>query len=72
MMINEVLARYRAHRHNINRYRSLLQTGLSEFERRFVERRIAEEEAAVSALAFGASPPISEPPVYIHDTLEPP
>jgi hypothetical protein len=52
-MIDETLAQFRAHRQNINRYRSLLQTNLTEFERRFIERRIAEEEAAVSALAFG-------------------
>ena len=56
-MIYEALARFRAHRQNLNRYRSLLQTSLTELERRFVERRIAEEEAAVSALAFGAAPP---------------
>ena len=54
-MIDETLAQFRAHRQNINRYRSLLQTNLTEFERRFIERRIAEEEAAVSALAFGDS-----------------
>ena len=52
-MIDETLAQFGAHRQNINRYRSLLQTNLTEFERRFIERRIAEEEAAVSALAFG-------------------
>jgi hypothetical protein len=54
-MIDETLAQVRAHHQNINRYRSLLQTNLTEFERRFIERRIAEEEAAVSALAFGDS-----------------
>ena len=54
-MIDEALAQFRAHRQNISRYRSLLQTNLTEFERRFIERRIAEEEAAVSALAFGDS-----------------
>ena len=56
-MIDETLAQFRARRQNINRYRSLLQTSLTEFERDFIERRIAEEEAAVSALAFEASPP---------------
>ena len=56
-MIDEALAQFRAHRQNINRYQSLLHTSLTEFERHFIERRIAEEEAAVSALAFGASPP---------------
>jgi hypothetical protein len=56
-MIDETLAQFRARRQNIDRYRSLLQTSLTEFERDFVKRRIAEEEAAVSAFAFEASPP---------------
>jgi hypothetical protein len=60
-MIDETLAQFRAHRQNIDRYRSLLQTSLTEFERHFIERRIAEEEAAVSALAFDASPPDMPP-----------
>ena len=34
----------------LNRYRSLLQTNLTELERSFVERRLAEEEAALTAL----------------------
>ena len=55
-MIDETLAQFRAHRQNINRYRSLLQTHLTAFERDFIERRIAEEEAAVNVLAFKASP----------------
>ena len=55
-MIDETLAQFRAHRQNINRYRSLLQTHLTAFERDFIERRIAEEEAAVSLLALAASP----------------
>ena len=66
-MIDEALARYRAHRQNINRYRSLLQTGLTELEREFIERRIAEEEAAISVLAFDASPP--DPPFHTHTDL---
>ena len=60
-MIDETLAQFRARRQNINRYRSLLQTSLTEFERDFIKRRIAEEEAAVSALAFEASPPAVQP-----------
>ena len=59
-MIDEALAQFRARRQNINRYRSLLQTGLTELERDFIERRIAEEEAAIGLLAFNASPP--DPP----------
>lgn len=51
-MIDENLARLRAHRQNIDRYRRLLDTNLSALERDFIERRIAEEEAALHRLAF--------------------
>ena len=56
-MIDEALAQFRAHRQNIIRYRSLLRTSLTDIERDFIERRIAEEEAALSVLAFASSPP---------------
>jgi hypothetical protein len=56
-MIDEALAQFRARRQNLNRYRSLLRTRLTELERDYIERRIAEEEAAISVLAFGTSPP---------------
>ncbi len=42
-----------AHRANIERYRRLLQTHLTENERQFVERRIAEEQRALRQLADG-------------------
>jgi hypothetical protein len=42
-----------AHRANIDRYRRLLQTHLSDNERQFVERRIAEEQQALQRLAAG-------------------
>jgi hypothetical protein len=38
-----------AHRQNLARYRRLLDTDLTAEERRFVERRVAEEQAASSA-----------------------
>ena len=38
-MLDEDLARIRAHRNNIHRYRRLLRTKLSELERQFIERR---------------------------------
>ena len=48
---DENLARLRAHRQNINRYRLLLQGSLSDLECEYVERRINEEEAALNDLA---------------------
>ena len=47
-MIDDHLAR--AHRNNIQRYRLLLQTTLTEFERQFVERRLSEEQSRLEML----------------------
>jgi hypothetical protein len=55
-MIDENLARLRAHRQNIDRYRRLLDTNLSALERDFIERRITEEEAALHRLASNTFP----------------
>jgi hypothetical protein len=46
----EVFAR--AHRKNIQRYRRLLRTHLTALERSYVERRLAEEKAALLSLTF--------------------
>ena len=51
LMIDENLARLRAQRQNIDRYRRLLQTNLAAVERDFIERRIAEEEDALARVA---------------------
>jgi hypothetical protein len=50
MMIDDNFARLRAHRNNIHRYRRLLSTQLSELERAYIVRRLAEEQSAVEAL----------------------
>ena len=42
-MIDEKLARLRNHRNSISRYNRLLQTDLTELERRFIEKRVSEE-----------------------------
>lgn len=51
-MIDDHLAR--AHRNNIRRYRSLLQTNLTEFEREYVENRLNEEQSKLEMLTAGA------------------
>lgn len=56
MMLDEKLAHFRTHRDNIHRYRRLLKTKLSTLEREFIERRLAEEEAAVEYLRVTAFP----------------
>ncbi|MDD1519992.1 hypothetical protein DCG74_13985 [Bradyrhizobium sp. WBAH42] len=55
-MLDENLARIRVHRNNIRRYRSLLETHLSELERQFIERRISEERSALEALTSETFP----------------
>lgn len=49
-MIDEHLARLRAHRANVHRYRRLLATHLSDLERAYIERRLREEQAAMETL----------------------
>jgi hypothetical protein len=53
MMIDDQLAR--VHRNNIQRYRQLLQTSLTEFERQFVERRLNEEQSKLEILVSSLS-----------------
>ena len=55
-MLDADLARIRAHRNNIHRYRRLLGTRLSDLERQFIERRLAEEQRALDALGGGTFP----------------
>ena len=44
-----------AHRNNIQRYRFLLQTKLTEFERQFIERRLVEEQSKLEVLTNSCS-----------------
>ena len=53
-MIDENLARLRAHRNNICRYRRLLATKLTELERNYIERRLQEEQLAMDAMSSKA------------------
>jgi hypothetical protein len=45
-MTEDTIAQIRTHRDNIQRYRRLLSTKLTDQERNFIERRIAEEQDA--------------------------
>jgi hypothetical protein len=49
-MTAEQFARLRAHRNNIDRYRRLLETYLTDHEREFVERRLSEEQSNFESL----------------------
>jgi hypothetical protein len=55
-MFEETLARTRTHRNNIHRYRRLLRTELSNPERDFIDRRMADEQAALDALVAETFP----------------
>ena len=55
-MIDENFAPLRTHRNNLSRYRRLLTTKLTEFERQFIERRLSEERSAMERLASSTFP----------------
>jgi hypothetical protein len=49
-MIRQKLDRLRTHRTNIHRYRRLLGTRLSDLERKYIERRLNDEEMSLKTL----------------------
>jgi hypothetical protein len=51
-MIDENWDHFRARRNNVRRYRRLLQTELTELERRYIERRLNEEKSAMESLTL--------------------
>jgi hypothetical protein len=55
-MLDENLARIRAHRNNIHRYRRLLRTRLTDVERAFIDRRMTEEQVKLDALVAETFP----------------
>jgi hypothetical protein len=55
-MFEQNLTRIRSHRNNIHRYRRLLRTELSDLERDFIDRRMADEQAALDALVAETFP----------------
>ena len=49
-MIDQQLVRLRTHRRNIQRYRNLLQTSLTDLERQFVQKRLTKSNQIWRAL----------------------
>lgn len=49
-MLDINLERLRAHQRNIDRYRRLLATHLSDLERSYIERRMSEEQTSIKGL----------------------
>ena len=68
-MIDENLARLRAHRNNVHRYRRLLATQLTDLERTYIERRLSEEQAAMAALSEETFP-LALPPLAAAPTAQ--
>ena len=59
-MFEENLALLRTHHKNIQRYRQLLETSLTDFEREYIGKRLSEEQLAIemlSAKALSAASP---------------
>jgi len=50
-MVEQNCARLRAHHNNVQRYHQLLKTRLTDFERKFIEQRLLEEESAIESLS---------------------
>jgi hypothetical protein len=50
-MLNLASARSKTHRDNIARYRRLLETRLTDFERQYIQRRLLEEQSELESLA---------------------
>jgi hypothetical protein len=76
-MIDEKLARLRNHRNNIDRYRRLLKTRLTELEHQYIEKRLSEEQSALEKLAASIFPltfqaPTHQTATYLDSTPEPP
>jgi hypothetical protein len=61
--MNDILqVRLNAHRSNIQRYRRLLQTRLTDLERGYIVRRLQEEERALAQLRSSVGAPLAARP----------
>jgi len=59
-MVEVNFARLQTHGSNIERYRQLLKTSLTDFERQFIARRLSEEQLAIETLATTTPSPMLE------------
>jgi hypothetical protein len=50
-MFEENLALLRTHHKNVQRYRQLLETRLTDFEREYIGKRLLEEQLAIETLS---------------------
>lgn len=62
-MMDEKIVRLRTYQKNIDRYVRLLETTLTEVERQYIERRLAEERSAMALLSASSPRMAIEPNV---------
>ena len=60
-MFEENLVLLRTHQKNIQRYRRLLETSLTDFEREYIVKRLCEEQSAIEMLSAKAPSAASSP-----------
>ena len=53
-MFEENLALLRTHHKNVQRYRQLLESSLTDFERKYIGKRLLEEQLAIQTLSANA------------------
>jgi hypothetical protein len=53
-MFEENLALLRTHYKNVQRYRQLLESNLTDFEREYIGKRLLEEQLAIETLSANA------------------
>ncbi len=63
-MFEENLALLRTRHKNIQRYRQLLETNLTDFEREYIAKRIIEEQSAIETLSASAPSEATSPGPY--------
>jgi hypothetical protein len=60
-MFEENLALLRTHHKNVQRYRQLLESSLTDFEREYIGKRLLEEQSAIDTLSANASSEATSP-----------
>jgi hypothetical protein len=63
-MFEENLALLRTRHKNIQRYRQLLESSLTDFEREYIGKRLLEEQLAIETLSANAPSEATSPAPY--------
>ena len=63
-MFEENLALLRTHHKNVQRYRQLLESSLTDFEREYIGKRLLEEQLAIETLHANAPSEATSPGPY--------